>query len=63
MDPKRRALLTAGAAVAAAAAVPRLLAQQTSQPGTQKFYEKGPFAFATRRPGRASRSCCSPAAD
>src|SRR6476659_9481862 len=41
MDPKRRALLTAGAAVAATAAVPRLLAQQTASRGTAKFYEKG----------------------
>jgi pimeloyl-ACP methyl ester carboxylesterase len=40
MDPKRRALLAAGAAVAATAAVPRVLAQQQ---GTRagKFYEKG----------------------
>ena len=41
MDPKRRALLTAGAAVAATAAMPRLLAQQTGRQGTGKFYEKG----------------------
>jgi pimeloyl-ACP methyl ester carboxylesterase len=41
MDLKRRALLAAGAAVAATAAVPRVLAQQPSRNGTGKFYEKG----------------------
>ena len=41
MDLKRRALLAAGAAVAATAAVPRVLAQQPSRSGTGKFYEKG----------------------
>ena len=41
MDPKRRALLAAGAAAAATAAMPRVLAQQPSRSGTGKFYEKG----------------------
>ena len=41
MDPKRRALLAAGAAAAATAAMPRVLAQQSSRSGTGKFYEKG----------------------
>jgi pimeloyl-ACP methyl ester carboxylesterase len=41
MDPKRRALLAAGAAAAATAAVPRVLAQQADRRGTGKFYEKG----------------------
>src|SRR5262245_35727529 len=41
MDPKRRALLAAGAAVAATAAVPRVLAQQPGSRGAGKFYEKG----------------------
>ena len=41
MDPKRRALLAAGAAVAARAAVPRVLAQQPASRGTGKFFEKG----------------------
>jgi len=42
MDPKRRALLAAGAAVAATTAVPRVFAQQSAARGTGKFYEKGP---------------------
>jgi pimeloyl-ACP methyl ester carboxylesterase len=41
MDRRRRALLAAGAAVAATAAVPRVLAQQQGRSGTGKFYEKG----------------------
>src|SRR6478752_3599006 len=41
MDPKRRALLRAGAAVAATTAVPRVFAQQPGGKGTGKFYEKG----------------------
>src|SRR4051812_16033603 len=40
MDPTRRTILTAGVAAAAAAAVPRLFAQQAATPG--KFYERGP---------------------
>src|SRR5262245_24486298 len=42
MDPKRRALLAAGAAVAATTAVPRVFAMQPANRGTGKFYEKGP---------------------
>jgi len=41
MDPKRRALLAAGAAVAARAAVPRAFTQQSDRRGTGKFYDKG----------------------
>jgi pimeloyl-ACP methyl ester carboxylesterase len=41
MDPKRRALLAAGAAAAASAAVPRVFAQQPRSSGTGTFYEKG----------------------
>jgi pimeloyl-ACP methyl ester carboxylesterase len=41
MDPKRRALLAAGAAVAATTAVPRVFAQQSGSRGAGKFYEKG----------------------
>jgi hypothetical protein len=37
MDPKRRALLAAGAAVAATTAVPRVFAQQSGSRGTGKF--------------------------
>src|SRR3954469_6049683 len=40
MDPKRRALLAAGAAAAATTAVPRLFAMQPGSRGTGKFYEK-----------------------
>src|SRR5262245_31128250 len=39
MDSKRRTILTAGVAAAAAAAVPRVFAQQTGLAG--RFYEKG----------------------
>jgi pimeloyl-ACP methyl ester carboxylesterase len=41
MDLKRRTLLAAGAAVAATAAVPRVLAQTSGRAGTGKFFEKG----------------------
>ena len=41
MDPKRRALLAAGAAVAATTAVPRVFARQAASRGTGTFYEKG----------------------
>ena len=57
MDPKRRALLTAGAAVAATAAMPRVLAQQPGSRERASSSKRGPFASTTRRQGRASRSC------
>src|SRR2546423_17684 len=41
MDMKRRALLAAGAAVAATAAVPRVFGQQPGSGGKGAFYEKG----------------------
>jgi len=41
MDPKRRALLAAGAAVAATTAVPRVFAGQAGARGSGKFYERG----------------------
>src|SRR6202171_998702 len=41
MGSTRRALLAAGAAAAATAAVPRVFAQQAGQAGAGKFYEKG----------------------
>jgi pimeloyl-ACP methyl ester carboxylesterase len=41
VDQKRRALLAAGAAAAATAAVPRVFAQRPGSGGTGKFYEKG----------------------
>src|SRR3954466_5796761 len=40
MDPKRRALLAAGAAAAATSAVPRVFAIQPGTRATGKFYEK-----------------------
>ena len=42
MGSTRRTILTAGAAVAASAAVPRVFAQQADKAGAGKFYEKGP---------------------
>jgi pimeloyl-ACP methyl ester carboxylesterase len=42
MGLTRRTLLAAGAAAAATAAVPRVLAQQSGPGGTGKFYERGP---------------------
>src|SRR5215471_19230851 len=41
MDPKRRALLAAGAAVAATTAMPRVFARQPGSTATGKFYDKG----------------------
>jgi pimeloyl-ACP methyl ester carboxylesterase len=41
MGLTRRTILAAGAAAAATAAVPRLLAQQSGNGGTGKFYERG----------------------
>src|SRR5580704_13986029 len=41
MGLTRRTVLAAGAAAAATAALPRAFAQQTSNGGTGKFYEKG----------------------
>ena len=41
MGPKRRALLAAGAAVAASAAAPRVFGQQVDSKGKGAFYEKG----------------------
>src|SRR6266550_7645889 len=43
MDPIRRKILKAGAAAAAMAAAPRVLAEQARQGGaSMSFYEKGP---------------------
>ncbi len=42
MDPIRRKVLAAGAAAAAVAAAPRVLAQQTAQGETGSFFERGP---------------------
>src|SRR5258706_10093650 len=51
MDMKRRALLAAGAAVAATAAVPRVFGQQPARGGTGKFYEKGPVRIRYEEAG------------
>src|SRR5215472_15678610 len=42
MDWDRRTILAAGAAAAATAAVPGVLAQQSGNKGTGKFYARGP---------------------
>jgi pimeloyl-ACP methyl ester carboxylesterase len=42
MGLTRRAILAAGAATAATAAVPRVFAQQSGAGGTGKFYQRGP---------------------
>ena len=42
MGSTRRTVLAAGAAAAASVAVPRVFAQQQANPGTGKFYERGP---------------------
>src|SRR3954451_15839243 len=47
-DPTRRELLKAGAAAAAMAAMPRVLAQQA---GADKFYEKGPVRIRYQEAG------------
>lgn len=59
-DPTRRNILKAGAAAAAVAAMPRVLAQQAGNGGTGTFYERGPVriryeeAGASGGPGRTS---------
>src|SRR5579883_3638009 len=42
MSSTRRAILAAGAAAAATAAVPQVFGQQPGKTGTGKFYERGP---------------------
>src|SRR6266478_1286045 len=46
MDPIRRNILATGAAAATLAAAPQVFAQQASQGGTGKFYEKGPVRIS-----------------
>ena len=60
MDSTRRAILSAGVAAAAAAAVPRLFAQQTGKGAS--FTKEARFASTTRRPVPVSLSCCFRAA-
>ncbi len=52
MDRKRRALLAAGAAVAARTAVPRAFALQAGNGATGKFYEKGAVRIYYEEAGR-----------
>src|SRR5256885_16353649 len=42
MDKSRRTILKTGAAATAMAAAPRVFAQQTTQGGAARFYQKGP---------------------
>src|SRR3954447_13997493 len=50
-DPTRRNLLRGGAAAAAMAAMPRVLARQAGRGGTGKFYEKGPVRIRYEEAG------------
>jgi pimeloyl-ACP methyl ester carboxylesterase len=50
-DPTRRKILKAGAAAAAMAAMPRVLAQQAGKGGTGTFYEKGPVRIRYEEAG------------
>src|SRR5438094_9583577 len=50
-DPTRRSILKAGAAAAAMAAVPRVVAQQAGKGGTGKLYEKGPVRIRYEEAG------------
>ena len=51
MDPIRRKILKTGAAAAAIAAAPQVLAQQGGQGGTARFYEKGPVRIRYEESG------------
>src|SRR4051812_26635225 len=50
-DPTRRNILKAGAAAAAMAAMPRVLAQQAGKAASGKFYEKGPVRIRYQEAG------------
>src|SRR3989442_14783288 len=50
-DPKRRNILKAGAAGAAMAAMPRVLAQQAGTGGPGAFYERGPVRIRYQEAG------------
>src|ERR1700732_5008097 len=50
-DPTRRNILKAGAAAAAMAAMPRVLAQQPGKRETGSFYEKGPVRIRYEEAG------------
>ena len=51
MDPIRRKILKTGAAAAAMAAAPQVLAQQGGQGGAARFYEKGPVRIRYEETG------------
>jgi pimeloyl-ACP methyl ester carboxylesterase len=51
MDPIRRKILKTGAAAAAIAAAPQVLAQQGGQGGSARFYEKGPVRIRYEESG------------
>jgi pimeloyl-ACP methyl ester carboxylesterase len=51
MDPIRRKILKTGAAAAAIAATPQVLAQQGGQGGAARFYEKGPVRIRYEETG------------
>jgi pimeloyl-ACP methyl ester carboxylesterase len=51
MDPIRRKILKTGAAAAAIAAAPQVLAQQGGQGGSTRFYEKGPVRIRYEESG------------
>jgi len=55
MGLTRRKMLVAGAAAAATAALPRALAQQASNAGTGKFYEKGSIRIYYEEAGSGFR--------
>ena len=51
MDSIRRKILKTGAAAAAIAAAPQVLAQQGGQGGSARFYEKGPVRIRYEESG------------
>jgi hypothetical protein len=61
MDSTRRSILAAGVAAAAAAAMPRVFAQQARQGG--KFYERGSVRIYYEEAGSGFPLCCFRAAD
>src|SRR2546423_12122732 len=60
MDPIRRNILATGAAAAATAAAPRVFAQQASQGGPFKFYEKGNVRIRYQEVGTGFPLLCTP---
>ena len=56
MDSTRRTILAVGAGVAATAAVPRVLAQQSGNGGTGKFYDRGSVRIYYEEAGSGFRA-------